>query len=174
MACLQTQNHQSKWNSSVLRKGRWKKNAHTLVRHIQGSIAGQHSARTETSAHKPALSPEITQSQRKTETWQFSSWECAITGHQGRKGHVLYNESDLGRLPGGGEVWLALWNVNLGGKEKRRVYGCNSKRKPVLRATVARKQTCGAFWKDVITAVWQVAQKKKQAQSGRELLQRFS
>lgn len=64
---------------------------------------------------------KITWSWRKTEAWQFSSWECAITGHQERKGHALYNESDLGRLPGGGEVWLALWNVKVGGKEKREV-----------------------------------------------------
>lgn len=28
-------------------------------------------------------------------------------------------KGDLGRLPGGGEVWLTLWNVSAGGRGRR-------------------------------------------------------
>lgn len=65
----------------------------------------------------------------------------------------------------------------MGGKEKRKVHSCSNgiERKPALGARVAGKQctlTCGAFWRNVITAVWQVAQKRSKLNQG-ELLQRF-
>lgn len=95
-------------------------------------------ARIETSARKPTLSLDITSSWRRKRNralQQLALWNPGRTPRK-KKDPSCVLKGDLGRLPGGGEVWLTPWNVGAGGRGRRRQsYSCSravGPRKPVL------------------------------------------